>query len=111
MKWVNGGRAYEMVYGKRFMERASNESNKDVLAISSAWHRLGTQEVIELVMLSRPVVHWQVVSCRLQPASGTAEAKQAIYISKVSDSFLEVVCIYEECNARKFMPPGPPSFR
>jgi hypothetical protein len=48
----------------------------DVLVMSSAEHLEGTQAVMLSVILSLPVVHWQVVSVREQPASGTAVAKQ-----------------------------------
>lgn len=47
----------------------------DLLAMSSAEHFPGTQAVMLFVMESFPVVHWQVVSVRLQPEAGTAEAK------------------------------------
>lgn len=51
------------------------EGVQDVLAMSSAEHLPDTHEETEEVMLLRPVVHWQLVSDKLQPAAGTAVAK------------------------------------
>jgi hypothetical protein len=46
--------------------------------MSSALQRDGVQLKSEFVMLSRPVVHWQAVSVRLQPEPCTAGMKQGI---------------------------------
>lgn len=59
-----------------FLQRASTAGASR--AISFAEHLLGTQELIDEVMLSRPVVHWHFVSVREHPDAGTAAAKQGI---------------------------------
>lgn len=46
--------------------------------MSLAEHLLGTQELMEEVMLSRPVVHWHLVSVSEHPDAGTAAAKHGI---------------------------------
>jgi hypothetical protein len=58
--------------------RVRNRKEGIVLAMSSAAQRSGTQDEMEAVMLSRPVVHWHFVSVRVQPESGMAAAKQPI---------------------------------
>jgi hypothetical protein len=47
--------------------------------MSSVEHLLGTHDVMELWILSRPVVHWQFVSVMEQPEAGTATAKHVNY--------------------------------
>jgi hypothetical protein len=69
--WIAG--AISKVLSAIFRVRNRREGN--VLAMSSAEHLSGTQDVMEAVMLSRPVVHWQVVSVRVQPEAGTAVTK------------------------------------
>lgn len=44
--------------------------------MSSAEHLVGTQAVMLSVILSLPVVHWQVVSVREQVVAAMAVAKQ-----------------------------------
>ena len=51
----------------------------DILAISSLEQLSGTHAATSSVILSRPVVHWHVVSERPQLAAGTAVAKHGIY--------------------------------
>jgi hypothetical protein len=51
-------------------------SGQHILVRSSALHRAGAHWRRELWMVWRPVVHWHLVSARLQPEPWTAVAKQ-----------------------------------
>ena len=57
---------------------------EDALASSSALHREGVHWRSEFVMAWLPVVHWHLMSDRLQPEPRMAVAKQGIYIHCVS---------------------------
>lgn len=56
--------------------------SENILATSLASHFCGAHPISELVMLSRPVVHWHVVSVTLQPESGSAATKQGSWTSR-----------------------------
>jgi hypothetical protein len=82
----------------------------NILARSSAEHLLGTQLVMLSWIWSRPVVHWHLVSVRLQPEAGTAVAKQAIYIIRCQ--YIEGHSAAQDINLQhKSEGPGDPARR